>query len=94
MLSAPSSAGFPVALYAWSYVFGDPYTGGRVLISSTSGSSWGDFASVFDVADATFKTYVTPLPSSFGQCMNGGWRDWPQFKNQGDCVSFVATGGK
>ncbi len=34
------------------------------------------------------------LPTSKEQCKNGGWRDYPQFKNQGDCVSFVATGGK
>ena len=33
-------------------------------------------------------------PTSFAQCMNNGWRNFPQFKNQGDCVSFVATGGK
>jgi hypothetical protein len=27
--------------------------------------------------------------------MNGGWRSFGSvFKNQGDCVSFVATGGK
>jgi hypothetical protein len=35
-----------------------------------------------------------PLPSSTEQCKNGGWRDFGVFKNQGDCVSFVATGGK
>jgi len=23
------------------------------------------------------------------QCKQGGWRSFPQFKNQGDCVSFV-----
>jgi hypothetical protein len=28
------------------------------------------------------------------QCKNGGWRNFPGFKNQGDCVNFVATGGK
>jgi hypothetical protein len=27
------------------------------------------------------------------QCKNGGWQSFG-FKNQGDCVSFVATGGK
>jgi hypothetical protein len=32
------------------------------------------------------------LPTSKDQCKNGGWRNFPQFKNQGDCVSFVATG--
>jgi hypothetical protein len=33
-------------------------------------------------------------PASIEGCQNGGWRSFPQFKNQGDCVSFVATGGK
>jgi hypothetical protein len=34
-----------------------------------------------------------PLPTSKEQCKSGGWRSFPGFKNQGDCVSFVATGG-
>jgi hypothetical protein len=34
------------------------------------------------------------LPTTKDQCKNGGWRSYPGFKNQGDCVSFVATGGK
>ena len=34
-------------------------------------------------------------PTSKAQCMNGGWKSFgTSFKNQGDCVSFVATGGK
>lgn len=30
------------------------------------------------------------------QCKNGGWNNFssPKFKNQGDCVSYFATGGK
>jgi hypothetical protein len=35
-----------------------------------------------------------PLPTSKDQCKNGGWRTYGVFKNQGDCVSFVATRGK
>jgi hypothetical protein len=35
-----------------------------------------------------------PVPVSKDQCKNGGWRNYGVFKNQGDCVSFVATGGK
>jgi hypothetical protein len=31
-----------------------------------------------------------PLPTSKEQCKQGGWRSFPGFKNQGDCVSFVA----
>jgi hypothetical protein len=34
------------------------------------------------------------LPTSKDQCKDGGWRNFPRFKNQGDCMSFVATGGK
>ena len=33
------------------------------------------------------------LPTSKEQCKKGGWRTFGVFKNQGDCVSFVATGG-
>ncbi len=33
-------------------------------------------------------------PTSKSQCKKRGWRNYPQFKNQGDCVSFVATHGK
>ncbi|HEY8653423.1 MAG TPA: hypothetical protein VIL87_10045 [Dermatophilaceae bacterium] len=38
---------------------------------------------------------VSP-PTSKDQCMKGGWVTFndPSFKNQGDCVSFVATAGK
>jgi hypothetical protein len=39
-------------------------------------------------------TNATPLPTSKDQCKNGGWKSYGVFKNQGDCVSFVATGGK
>jgi hypothetical protein len=35
-----------------------------------------------------------PLPTSKDQCKNGGWKTYGVFKNQGDCVSFVATKGK
>ena len=35
-------------------------------------------------------------PTNKDECKKGGWQtfDNPSFKNQGDCVSFVATGGK
>ena len=31
------------------------------------------------------------LPTATGQCLNGGWQTFKVFKNQGDCVSYVAT---
>jgi hypothetical protein len=41
-----------------------------------------------DIVDAP------PLPTSSGQCRNGGWRSFPGFRNQGQCVAFVQRGPK
>jgi hypothetical protein len=36
-----------------------------------------------------------PMPTTKEQCKNGGWQNYgTTFKNQGDCVSFVASKGK
>jgi hypothetical protein len=35
---------------------------------------------------------VLIVPTTKRQCKRGGWRDYPQFKNQGRCVRFVVTG--
>ena len=32
------------------------------------------------------------VPASKDQCKNGGWRNFPQFKNQGQCIAFVNHG--
>jgi hypothetical protein len=39
-------------------------------------------------------TDAQPFPTSKNECKNGDWRTFGVFKNQGDCVSFVATKGK
>ena len=41
-----------------------------------------------------FVAKIATLPTSKDQCKNGGWKTFGVFKNQGDCVSFVATKGK
>jgi hypothetical protein len=33
-------------------------------------------------------------PADKDQCKNGGWQTFGVFKNQGDCVSWIATAGK
>jgi hypothetical protein len=44
---------------------------------------------------ATATTTVTgPKRLAPVQCKKGDWRTFGVFKNQGDCVSFFATGGK
>lgn len=35
-----------------------------------------------------------PPPTSKDQCKQGGWRAFRAFRNQGDCTSFVANGGR
>jgi hypothetical protein len=42
----------------------------------------------------TQQLVISCLPATKDQCKNGGWRNFPGFKNEGDCVSFVATKGK
>ena len=37
---------------------------------------------------------VTCAPLSKAECKDGGWQSFGVFRNQGDCVSYVATGGR
>jgi hypothetical protein len=55
-----------------------------LTVSTTGGSTTYDF-----------EPDVGP-PTNKDQCKNGGWQSFttPTFKNQGDCVSYVATNGK
>lgn len=44
-------------------------------------------------------SFAKPVPTSKDQCKNGGWADLVDsaqrpFRNQGDCVSFVASAGR
>src|SRR5262245_32979642 len=36
-------------------------------------------------------TSSLPQPTSKDQCKNNGWKNFPQFKNQGECVSSVVS---
>jgi hypothetical protein len=49
---------------------------------------------VAPVSGSITVTDAQPLPTTKQQCKNGGWRQYGVFRNQGDCVSFVATGGR
>ena len=51
-------------------------------------------ASTSDGSDTAAATIQMAGPSSTDQCKKGAWATMGVFKNQGDCVSFVATGGK
>jgi hypothetical protein len=41
----------------------------------------------------TSATLTSAVPTTKQDCMDGGWQNFSGFKNQGDCVSFVATQG-
>jgi hypothetical protein len=56
--------------------------------------SFPPLPAVNDFGDVIVTDLSPPLPVSKDQCKNGGWRVYGIFKNQGDCVSFVATGGR
>ncbi|GAA1756457.1 hypothetical protein GCM10009712_01740 [Pseudarthrobacter sulfonivorans] len=50
---------------------------------------------IFQPFNETFSTsngvvpVVPAAPTSVDQCKNGGWKNYPQFKNQGECVAYV-----
>ena len=39
--------------------------------------------------DRPCQDFFPDLPSSKEQCKDGGRRNYPGFKNQGDCVTFI-----
>jgi hypothetical protein len=67
----------------------------RAFPTSMSGCSSLGFALDFPVLSGDLVVVdAPPLPTTKDECKNGGWKTFGAFKNQGDCVSFVATGGK
>jgi hypothetical protein len=53
----------------------------------------------FDNTQVNGATYTYDQPATKDECKNGGWQNLTDdqghhFKNQGDCVSYSATGGK
>ena len=48
---------------------------------------------LLDVVEGDVTVTDAPaLPTSRSQCLNGGWRAFPGFKNQGQCIAFVNRG--
>ena len=57
--------------------------------------SWLSGAAIATSREAAEHAAWGTLPTSRSQCKKGAWKNFgTTFKNQGQCVSFVATGGK
>jgi hypothetical protein len=44
--------------------------------------------------EVSFSGLLLLPPTSISQCQDGGWQQYDMFKNQGDCVSYVASRGR
>ena len=76
------------------FAFGTTALGGTAVMSIFTGFQL-NIAATVDVASPP---PPPPTPTSTAQCKHGGWQGLTDskgtlFKNQGDCVSFVATQG-
>jgi hypothetical protein len=85
----PNGALFQVGTFApGTYTVSVFFQGGG---PDANGNVWAQSSATGTVT----VTAPPPLPTSSDQCKNGGWQNFGGiFKNQGDCVSFVATHAK
>jgi hypothetical protein len=89
---------------SWAVVTVSPVDDGRdessetVTLALRSGSSY----SIGSPSSATVTIFdndgvavlAANMPATKAACKKDGWRSFGVFKNQGDCVSWVATGGR
>ena len=81
------SGGLAVDGAGTAYVTGQTFS---TDFPTTAGAAQATHAGGLDA----FVTKIASLPTSIDECKNGGWKTFGVLKNQGDCVSFVATKGK
>ena len=83
--------------YSDAHVYSTTVTAsGSLGLLIYDGDSTGQIASWYgdNNGSLTVDVYkVNPMPTSADQCKKDGWKQYGVFKNQGDCVSYVATGG-
>ena len=68
-----------------------------VLFRESGGANAADAGNGYLIDNLSLSSGPIPpnLPTNKDQCKDNGWKDYGRtFKNQGDCVSFVATKGK
>jgi Ca2+-binding RTX toxin-like protein len=70
--------------------------GATVSYSGVELHRCGAFSYAADWTYAGYRPAFTPkpFPTSKDQCNNNGWQAFGVFRNNGDCVSYVATSGR
>ena len=85
-----------VCYESWSDIVAanpDAVVGGGYGLNQGSGNP--NLVSAADALIFGDTTYdFEPIPATKDDCKNDRWKQYGVFKNQGDCVSYVATGGK
>ncbi len=76
-----------------------PVTGISVVVDAGYSSDDGEQTILIDNVQindqtTTFEPESPVTPASKDQCKKDGWKTFGMFKNQGDCVSYVATNGR
>jgi hypothetical protein len=65
---------------------------GLYQASSPSDCEFREPGSIAEVIEGDIRIFDAPaLPTTKEQCKNGGWRSYPGFKNQGDCIRSVSS---
>lgn len=85
---APTTGTQPVPNDAYQDTLYDSCSNGAISPFGIDSGCWGGFQPAIKVETAAAQ------PTDKDQCKKDGWKDYGIFKNQGDCVSFVATNGK
>jgi hypothetical protein len=91
--SVPVTSGTVTITVTNFYATFSPYID-RVGTCSVGADGYQDSIGHFTVNLTAAPPPPPPLPTSIDECKDGGWRSFDVFKNQGDCVSFVSTGGR
>jgi len=96
-LAISSFANRPISPGGEIFLYGDTSFPILLPIGPGAGSAVTDWTDE-GFASGTYRIALTGtracLPANKEECKDGGWRNFGAFKNQGDCVSFVATGGR
>jgi hypothetical protein len=105
-IGASQPAGENCPSCGWAWVTGEPfvYTNWAALepndfygpASEQFLEFWVTPGTWNDQCDCVQPGFVVEYeaPTNMDQCKQGGWQAYGVFENQGDCVSFVASGGK